>query len=41
MQSQEEHQEVPKKEAAARSSGTPKKWHRGWNLVTEHHQNEN
>jgi hypothetical protein len=38
MQSIGDHQEVPKKEAAVRSSGALKKQHRGRNLATECHQ---
>jgi hypothetical protein len=32
-QSVVEHREVPKEEAAVKSSGAPKKWHGGWHLA--------
>jgi hypothetical protein len=33
MESEVEQQEVPTEEAAVKSSGTMKKWHRGWHLT--------
>jgi hypothetical protein len=33
MQSEVEHWEVPTEEAAVKSSGTMKKWHKGWHLA--------
>jgi hypothetical protein len=38
MQSEAEHLEVPKEEAAVKSSGIPKKWHKGQNVAAGHHQ---
>jgi hypothetical protein len=36
IQSKVEHWEVPNKEAAVKSSGALKKWHRDGNLAAEH-----
>jgi hypothetical protein len=35
MQSEEEHQEIPKEEAAVMLVGEPRKWHRVCNLAAE------
>jgi hypothetical protein len=40
MQSTEEHQEIPKGEAAVMPVGEPRKRHRVWNLATEHRQKQ-
>jgi uncharacterized protein YlxW (UPF0749 family) len=40
MQSIEEHQEIPKGEAAVMPVGEPRKQHRVWNLATDHRQKQ-